>query len=235
MSITAVTWNIHGSGRPDVAVICELLRGFSPDVVALQEVRRAQAGALAQSLGWATAHWSFKHWPIPSPAEGLAVLSPHRLVDAETVTLSTWEPPWTYRRRIAQLCALDAGGSELRLTNTHLASDDANARRAQAERLLARVRPDSFLAGDLNARPGGAALQLLLDAGLRDAAATEGATNWRPGDPDDRPTNRIDYVLVPAGSLVVAATVPSSADSDLTAYRRLSDHLPVRAEVEISA
>jgi endonuclease/exonuclease/phosphatase family metal-dependent hydrolase len=28
--------------------------------------------------------------------------------------------------------------------------------------------------------------------------------------------------------------VPSAADSDLSAYRRLSDHLPVRVDVEIS-
>jgi endonuclease/exonuclease/phosphatase family metal-dependent hydrolase len=235
VSITIVTWNLHGSERPDVAAIGELLGGFSADVVALQEVRRAQAGALVQSLSWATVHWSFKHWPIPSPAEGLAVLSPHRLVDAETVTLSTLEPPWTYRRRIAQLCTLDVPGNELQLANAHLASDDANARRVQAERLLSRVRPDSFVVGDLNARPGGAVLRLLLDLGLRDAADTEGATNWRPGDPDDRPTNRIDYVLVPARFDLIAANVPSADDDDLTAYRRLSDHLPVRVEVETSA
>jgi endonuclease/exonuclease/phosphatase family metal-dependent hydrolase len=234
VSITVATWNIRGKAQPDLERVSQVLESFGADVVALQEVRRRQAGALAQRLGWMTAHWSFKHLPFPSFAEGHAVLSPHRLVGEDTVTLSEGEWFWSYRRRIAQFCALEVGGWTMHLANTHLASDDGNARRTQAERLLGRVRPDSFVVGDLNARPGRQVLSLFLGAGLRDAAATEGATNWRPGDPDDRPTNRIDFVLVPAGVRVVAATVPSAVDDDLTAYRRLSDHLPVRVEVEIS-
>jgi endonuclease/exonuclease/phosphatase family metal-dependent hydrolase len=242
VSITVVTWHVHGSGRPDVDKIGEVLDGLGADVVVLQEVRRRQAGALAQRSNWMTEHWSFKHLPLFSPAEGLAVLSPHRLVDARTVTLSEGEPFWSYRRRIAQLCALDVGGRTLLMANTHLASDDRNARRAQAARLLTQVQPGSVLAGDLNASPGGEVMQLFLGAGLRDAWAelhpdaqgTEGATNWRRRDPDDKPSNRLDYVLLPAELAVVAATVPSAADSDLSAYRRLSDHLPVRVDVEIS-
>jgi endonuclease/exonuclease/phosphatase family metal-dependent hydrolase len=241
VSITVVTWNVHGSDRPDVDEIGELLDGLGADVVALQEVRRRQADALAQRLSWATEHWSFKHLPLFSPAEGLAVVSPHRLVDARTVTLSEAEPFWSYRRRIAQLCTLDVGGRALHMANTHLASHDRNARRAQAARLLTLVEPGSLVAGDLNASPGGEVMQLFRGAGLRDAWAevhpdaqgTEGATNWRRRDPDDKPSNRVDYVLVPAGFAGVAATVPSSV-SDLSAYRRLSDHLPVRVEVEIA-
>jgi endonuclease/exonuclease/phosphatase family metal-dependent hydrolase len=242
VSITVVTWNLRGKEQPDLGRVGQVLDSFGADVVALQEVRRTQAGASALSLGWATAHWSFKHWPIPSPAEGLAVLSPHPLVDQETVTLSEGAPFWSYRRRIAQLCALDVGGQTVHLANTHLASDDRAARAAQAERMLTQVHPDSLVVGDLNASPGGAVLQLFRGTGLRDAWAelhpdasgTDGATNWRVPDPDDRPSNRIDYVLVPAAVRIVAATVPSAADSDLSAYRRLSDHLPVRVEVEIS-
>jgi endonuclease/exonuclease/phosphatase family metal-dependent hydrolase len=241
--MTVVTWNVHGSGYPDEDKIGACLHAFNADVVALQEVRRRQASSLAQRLGWVTAHWSFKHLPFPSPAEGHAVLSPHRLIGAATVTLSEGAPFWSYRRRIAQLCALDLGGTTLHMANTHLASDDRPARAAQAERLITQVQSDSLVVGDLNASPGGAVLQLFRGSGLRDAWAemhpdaqgAEGATNWRSRDPDDRPTNRIDYVLVPEGFAIVAATVPSAADSDLSAYRRLSDHLPVRVEVAISA
>jgi endonuclease/exonuclease/phosphatase family metal-dependent hydrolase len=240
VSIRVVTWNIKGSAQPDLEQVAVQLDDFGADVVALQEVRRRQASALAQRLGWVTAHWSFKHLPFPSPAEGHAVLSPHQLVGEETVTLSEGAPFWSYRRRIAQLCALDVGGRTLHIANTHLASDDRAARAAQAERLLTRVQPDDFVVGDLNASPGGAVLQLFRAAGLRDAWAelhpdaqsAEGATNWRSRDPDDRPTNRIDYVLVPADVRLVSATVPSAQDSDLSAYRRVSDHLPVRVEAE---
>jgi endonuclease/exonuclease/phosphatase family metal-dependent hydrolase len=243
VDVTVVTWNVHGSVRPDLHAIAERLVTFDADVVALQEVQRRQARTLARALDSETAHWSFKHWPLPKPAEGHAVLSRHRLGDEQTIRLSRCVLPWSYRRRIAQLCALDLGAHPLRLANCHLANDDADARLAQAERLRARLQRGAFVAGDLNANPGRPALRLLLDAGLRDAWAeahpnverAHGATNWRPSDADDRPTNRIDYILVPEAYRVVAATVPSAVDSDLSAYRRLSDHLPVRAELEYVA
>jgi endonuclease/exonuclease/phosphatase family metal-dependent hydrolase len=224
--VTIVTWNVRGSARPDVGTIGELLLGFGADVVALQEVQRRQARTLATVLGSVTAEWSFKHWPFPTPAEGLAVLSRHRLVRARSVTLSKGAPPWSYRRRIAQLCALAVGGGTVRLANCHLANDDADARFDQAERLVAQLEPGSFVAGDLNARPGGRVLRLLGETGLRDAMAEA-----HP----DAPADRIDYVLVPEGWRVVDAWTPSDADSDLAMYRRLSDHLPVRADLEISA
>jgi endonuclease/exonuclease/phosphatase family metal-dependent hydrolase len=223
--VTIVTWNLHGSARPDVGTIGELLLGFGADVVALQEVQRRQARTLAGNLGSVTAEWSFKHWPLPTPAEGLALLSSHRLLSARSITLSRCAPPWSYRRRIAQLCALEAGGSTLRLANCHFANDDADARLAQAQRLLTQLEPGSFVTGDLNARPGGKVLGLLRDAELRDARAEA-----HPDAADDY----IDYILVPEGWRVVEAWVPSATDSDLAKYRRLSDHLPVRAELEIA-
>jgi endonuclease/exonuclease/phosphatase family metal-dependent hydrolase len=226
VSIRVVTWNLHGSARPDVREVGELLRASGANVVALQEVQRRQARTLAAALGSVSAEWSFKHWPLPTPAEGLAVLSRHRLLRARAVTLSKCAPPWSYRRRIAQLCVLEVEGRTLRLANCHLANDDADARLAQAQRILTHLEPGSFVAGDLNARPGGRVLRLLGEAGLRDAWA-----ETHPGAADDR----IDYILVPEGWRVVDATIPSAADSDLAMYRRLSDHLPVRADFEISA
>jgi endonuclease/exonuclease/phosphatase family metal-dependent hydrolase len=242
VNITIVTWNIHGSARPDLDELSERLHAFGADVIALQEAQRRQARALAQRSGYVTAHWSFKHLPLGNPAEGLAVLSPHPLVDVRTVTLSRRALPWSYRRRIAQLCVLDVGEGRLCLANSHLASEDADARFEQARRLVGLLERGSFVAGDLNAQPGRRVLRVLLDAGLRDAwaeqhpsaTATEGATNWRRRDPDDRPSDRVDYILVPAGYRVTDATVPSAADSDLRACRRLSDHLPVRVDLETS-
>jgi endonuclease/exonuclease/phosphatase family metal-dependent hydrolase len=224
--VTIVTWNLRGRAQPDIGTIAELLLGFGADVVALQEVQRRQAHALAGALGSVTAEWSFKHWPFPTPAEGLALLSRHRRVSARTVTLSKGAPPWSYRRRIAQLIGLEAGGRTVRLANCHLANDEADARLAQAQRLLTHLEPGSFVAGDLNARPRGRVLRLLGEAGLRDAMA-----EVHP----DAPAGRIDYVLVPAGWRVIDAWTPSDADSDLAMYGRLSDHLPVRADIEISA
>jgi hypothetical protein len=43
----------------------------------------------------------------------------------------------------------------VRLGNSHLASDDADMRFAQAERLVSRLRPAMIVVGDLNAHPRG--------------------------------------------------------------------------------
>jgi endonuclease/exonuclease/phosphatase family metal-dependent hydrolase len=225
VSIGVVTWNLRGRARPDLGKIGELLTRFGADIVALQEVQRQQVRALAAALGSVTAEWSFKHWPFPTPAEGLAVLSRHRLLRARAITLSKCVPPWSYRRRIAQLCALEIGGRAVRLANCHLANDDAEARLAQAQRLLTELEPGSFVAGDLNARRGGRVLRLLRDAGLRDARAEA-----HPDAADDY----IDYVLVPEGWRVIDVWTPSATDSDLATYARLSDHLPVRADFEMA-
>ncbi|MGZ4763108.1 MAG: endonuclease/exonuclease/phosphatase family protein, partial [Ilumatobacteraceae bacterium] len=45
-----LTWNIHGAGRPNLDVISEIIAGYAPDVVALQEVQHRQARRLAHHL-----------------------------------------------------------------------------------------------------------------------------------------------------------------------------------------
>jgi endonuclease/exonuclease/phosphatase family metal-dependent hydrolase len=240
MVVTISTWNLHGSARPDIDAVVRRLRVMAPDVAALQEVQRGQADAIARALGWTTAHWSFKHFPVLRAPEGLAVLSPHPLVEARTIVLTRWIPPWSPRRRIAQLVTCRVAERTVRLANVHLASDDADDRLAQARRLLARLRPGSLVVGDLNARPGSEVIRTFSAAGLSDAWGTlhpdateaDGATHWRPTDPDDRPTRRVDYILVPEADQILDATVPTAADSDMTAYRRLSDHLPVTSRLE---
>ncbi len=240
MTITVATWNVHGSARPDLDAVTQRLRAMAADVVALQEVQHRQATAIARALSWTTAHWSFKHFPVVKPPEGLAVLSPHPLEWARTVVLSRWVPLWSHRRRIAQLVRLRVGEDVVGLANVHLASGSPDDRLAQARRLLGALPRGTLVAGDLNTRPGSEVLGAFFAAGLRDAWATlhpgvaeaDGATHWRPTDPDDRPSRRIDYVLVPARDHVLAAAVPTAADSDLAAYRHLSDHLPVVSRLD---
>jgi endonuclease/exonuclease/phosphatase family metal-dependent hydrolase len=240
VAITVLTWNLHGSARPDLDAVAEQLRVMAPDVAAVQEVQHGQAIAIARALGWASAHWSFKHFPVVKAPEGLAVLSPHPLEEARTVVLSRCIPPWSHRRRIAQLVRLRLAERILPLANTHLASGDARARLPQARRLLAVLQPGTLVVGDLNDRPGSDVLGLFTAAGLRDtwgalhpdAPEADGATHWRPRDQDERPTRRLDYVLAPQGDHLLAATVPTAAGSDLGAFRRLSDHLPLTTRLD---
>ena len=74
-----MTWNLHGSARPDLTLIAQAVGRATPDVVALQEVRRSQAMGLAARLGWEH-EWVFKHngyWPLWWRAEGLAIMWLH--------------------------------------------------------------------------------------------------------------------------------------------------------------
>jgi len=50
--IRVMTWNLHGSARPRLDAVADLIREHDPDVIALQEVRKAQARRVAALLGW---------------------------------------------------------------------------------------------------------------------------------------------------------------------------------------
>ena len=74
--LRVITWNVHGSARPRIDAVADLLRAHEPDVVALQEVRSGQARRISALLGWPRPAWAFKHngyWPLWWRAEGLAV------------------------------------------------------------------------------------------------------------------------------------------------------------------
>ena len=127
-----LTWNIQGSHRTNLDVVAEVIAGYKPDVVALQEVRRPQARGLARRLGWRIV-WTRKHYPY-SPlvwwrAEGLALLTPHAVSDLICVSISPGVSTWTYLHRVAMAATVTRRGADsdvsspdvLRTVNTHLA------------------------------------------------------------------------------------------------------------------
>ncbi|MGZ4673289.1 MAG: endonuclease/exonuclease/phosphatase family protein, partial [Ilumatobacteraceae bacterium] len=97
-----LTWNLHGAGRPNLDVVAKVIDGYAPDLVALQEVRHAQARGLARRLRW-RAVWTRKHHPY-SPlvwwrTEGLALLTPHGISELVAGAISTGVSTWTFRHR----------------------------------------------------------------------------------------------------------------------------------------
>jgi endonuclease/exonuclease/phosphatase family metal-dependent hydrolase len=237
--IRLTTWNLHGSARPDIARVAARMR--DNDVLTLQEVQRGQARALRRALGWSTAYWSFKHWPLVTRPEGLAVLSRYPLVAARRMTISRGAPPWNHGRRIAQFVELGLGdGATVSLCNTHLGTTGRDDRLAQARRIVGVMPPDALLAGDLNDGSTSPALTCFRSAGLRDAWAdahpgspdVEAATGWdaRAG----RPSDRLDYVLVPGNIAVRYATTPLAA-GDHEEVLALSDHLSLTVGLDVLA
>ena len=234
-----LTWNVQGSAGVDVDAVAHHIREQSLDVVALQEVQRRQAAQLARALAMPGRRWALKHWPVIRRAEGLAVLTPHRIVAVEAFRIRGG-PIWTWRRRIGIDVTIDTGAVVVRVLDVHLSPhDDEESRRIEARLLIDRAGrqvPTPLVVGDLNDEPRRGAHAELVGAGWIDAwqrarGDAGGATNWTPGDRRGRaPTQRIDHVLAPSGSVVEDATV---LDDPLEQLGALSDHLPLVATVRL--
>jgi endonuclease/exonuclease/phosphatase family metal-dependent hydrolase len=102
---TVLTWNVHGSAGPDVGSIATSIRAQAPDVVLLQEIRKRQAAALADSLSMRYS-WALKHEPYTKlmwwQSEGMAIMTPHLLDAVGHTEISDTQPMRSWRRRIAQ-------------------------------------------------------------------------------------------------------------------------------------
>src|SRR5215203_4710051 len=120
-----LTWNILGSHGPNLDVLAEVIIGYSPDVIALQEIRRRQAMVLARRLDWRFC-WTRKHYPY-SPllwwrAEGLAIVTPHSLGGVWRQSISPGVSTWTFLHRVLLAATVRRGDDEVRVYDTHLAA-----------------------------------------------------------------------------------------------------------------
>jgi len=222
-----LTWNILGSHRPNLDVVAEVILGYSPDVIALQEIRRKQAKVLARRLKWRFV-WTRKHYPY-SPlvwwrAEGLAIATPHQIGEPVTGSISPDVSTWTFRHRVAMAVTVTRDGDVLRLANTHLASHNADERIAQAARVVSMVgsRRPAVVAGDFNSADEVEVLREFRWLDLVDPGGEDSS-------PAIAPMQRIDYVLVPESATVTSRITPIDGEP----WHQLSDHLPVLVEFEV--
>ena len=222
-----LTWNILGSHRPNLDVVAQVMIGYAPDVVAVQEIQRHQAKGLARRTGWRVA-WARKHHPY-SPlvwwrTEGLALLSPSVFGEMVSASISPGVSTWTYRHRIVVAATIARGDDTLRIANTHLASHDPDERIAQARRVVTHVggRRPAVVAGDLNAAHEVEILREFHSLGLVDPGGDD-------SNPSIAPRQRLDYILIPESATVTAQITPEGGEP----WHQLSDHLPVLVEFEV--
>ena len=219
-----LTWNIHGAARPNLDVVAEVIDGFAPDVVAVQEIRHSQARGLARRNGWRVL-WTRKHFPYTPllwwRAEGMALLSHHAIGEPVSASISPGVSSWTYRHRVMMAATIGRDGARLRVANLHLASDSADDRIAQAARAAALVgeRRPVVVAGDLNAS---GELEIVREFGALGVVDRGGDAS----SPAIAPKRRLDYVLVPAAATITSRLTPAGGEH----WQRLSDHLPVLVE-----
>jgi endonuclease/exonuclease/phosphatase family metal-dependent hydrolase len=249
MPLTLLSWNLKGSKGVNVRAVVDHIGAMAADVAVLQEVQRRQADAIARSLGAVSQQWGFKHWPIRTWPEGMAVIGVTRPASARTYAITQPWALWSSRRRIIQVAAVrvdadaDADAETvITLVNVHLSSGAAAAVRVveagAVVRRVAEPRRPAVVAGDVNDRPGSDVYTSFEKAGLRDVWTVlrpddPGPTNWPawvPGTPKP-PTRRLDYVFVSDGLDPMSVSVPRYGDPDFAPFASISDHLPVTATV----
>ena len=236
--LRVMSWNLRGAAKPRLDSVVEIVQAHEPDVLALQEVRRGQARRIAGLLGWRRPAWALKHnsyWPAWWLAEGLALLSHHRLAVHPPVDLTPEINRRTFRRRIllpAEVLLDD--DQRVLVIDAHLSSgDDDELRVRQAHHVLS-ILPDSLpvvLVGDLNATPRAGSINALIGGGLLDAwpaAASAGEPGF--SYPAHAPRRRIDYVMASGGVAIAEVSVPADLGAAMSG---LSDHRPLLVRLEL--
>ena len=232
-----LTYNVHrclGTDRRlDVGRIADVIAARRPDIVALQEVDvgRARSGgvdqahAIAERLGMAFRFHAAL--TVEEERYGGAILTalPERLIKAGPLPgyprLPGLEP------RGALWVAIDVGGIEVQVINTHLGLVPRE-QQIQAACLAgplwlgaAARRDPVMLLGDFNVNANSVAGRCLLRTLNDTRRAVPGGTRVATF-PSAMPMRQIDHVFASAGVVIDAIAAPVDPLA-----RRASDHLPL--------
>jgi len=241
--LRVMTYNVHScvgmDGRFAPERIARVIAQYAPDIVALQEldVGRMRTGGADQAhliANYLAMDFHF-HATVHIEEEkyGDAILThlPMRLIKADKLPGLPGKPG--LEPRGALWTAIDVGGTEVQVINTHLGLWPAE-RRAQADALLSEAwlsHPDCtgpvLLCGDFNATPSSSVCQKLLGR-LNDAQIELASHRPKKTFIGRYPVARIDHVFIDASINVGTIAVPSTV---LT--RTASDHLPLITDLFI--
>lgn len=228
-TLRILSYNIHHGegvdGKLDLPRIAEIIKREKPDLVALQEVdnKATRSGGIDQAAELAKLtglqHVYGAAMPFQGGEYGQAVLARTKIVDRWVHFL----PQQAGREpRIALGTRLER--PDLWFVSTHLDHqlEDIRVRQAkELERLYGSKKEPVILAGDFNARPTNATMQVF--SGWLDSAGANGA----PTIPAANPAARIDYILLrPANAWEVL-------ESRVLDEPVASDHRPVLSVVRL--
>ena len=244
MKLRLMTYNVHrcvGTDKKlDVERVAAVIAHSRPDIGALQEldvgrVRTGsvdQAHALAELLGMRSHFHAALHVEEEQYGDAILTALPERLVRAGALPgyprIRGLEP------RGAVWVAVDVGGVELQVINTHLGLVPGE-QQVQATALLGEqwMMADAFTApavllGDFNATPYSQTYRMLQTV-MRDAQVGR-RTSPTATFPSRFPFMRIDHVFVSGGIEVLSVASPYDPVA-----RVASDHLPLIVDLEITS
>jgi len=260
-SLNKIGEAIKGSGA-DIVLLQEIdfdsSRSYHVDQLKeLAKITGLRYGAKAVS--WKAGYVPFPYWPISSQFgainSGGAVLSRYPIT-TNTITLypKPDSNPWWYNAfylfRYSQQVSFKFGDKNLTVINNHLEAYDKANRQIQANGLsdiVKNLKSDIVIvSGDMNTVPQEALLKTGFPDGTGDDYTDDSTLSILRGIsglkevipiedyyknestyftfPSFAPNRRLDYIFVPTNANVVSAGVVSAGE--------MSDHLPVKAELE---
>jgi endonuclease/exonuclease/phosphatase family metal-dependent hydrolase len=217
-------------GVRSIERIADVLKGFAPDIVCLQEVHRRRLFGVRQNQPKLLAQRLDMHSYFSSALRfrggfGNTMLSRWPIERAHATELMNpnerKRPGLWLERRIVQRVKIESPLGPLGVLNTHWSLDPL-------DRMLASVHvvalsdwagPHVILCGDLNCGPDCQEVERLRKAGFVDT----GGSVMAPTFPANSPRSRIDYIWA-RGLRTVSHSTPSVAGSD---------HLPLVAKLTI--
>ncbi|MEX2566816.1 MAG: endonuclease/exonuclease/phosphatase family protein [Cyclobacteriaceae bacterium] len=232
--ISVMSYNIHhGANREEQLTLKEMgnfILDSQVDIIGLQEVdsvcHRSGSQDQMRELSKITGmeHTFARHFAYQGGAYGLGILSKFPMKDIRNdriTSISSDGKRNTLALLSAKICL--PNDQELIFATVHFALDQPT-RKIQAEEVLKYLDTHLpvILTGDLNAEPGTAEIGLFLEK-FHCSHPPEKLTF-----PEIGPSKKIDYILFSKTSR------PKIKWTKVYAENRLSDHLPIVAQVELN-
>lgn len=229
-ALKVMTYNIHHGNPParegviDLEAIAAVIKGQSPDLVALQELDvltvRSSHIDQVKKLAELTGMYSFfsKGIDFEGGEYGTAILSKFKINRTERFPLPFKEGLKAEQRSLAIVNVTLTNGRSLDFACTHLDLKEEHRMLQVAEinRILGERKNMVILAGDFNLTASSPAMSILERFFIRSCSA-----DCQPTSPDINPKNEIDFILLKKGSALKVTSHKVLLDV------HASDHLPV--------
>lgn len=204
--LKVLSYNIHHANPPskpgviDLDAVAQVILKSGATLVAVQEVdvhtiRSGKNSNQAEELGRLTGMEVFfsKGIDYQGGEYGTAILSKYPILDTERYELPNLEGINSEPRTLA-VATVAINGTTIKFANTHLDYTNAENNLFQVQRIMGIFEEEKapvILAGDFNAVPSSASIQLLDQQFTRSCTSDCDFTS-----PQDRPKRTIDYIMV---------------------------------------
>ncbi len=233
-TLKVLSYNIHHANPPsrpgliDLDAIARVINEQQPDFVALQEVdvhtgRSGKDVHEGEVLAAKTGMHSFfaKGIPYDGGEYGIAVLSRFPVKEGHAYALPSVPGVKAEPRALCTVTVTLPGGRQIMMASTHLDVTKSDSNRVLQTKEIVRILGNAgmpvILAGDMNAKEGSMAINIL------DSSFTRTCRDCPFTIPVETPKRAIDFIMyMPAKAFRVV-------QHQVIPERYASDHLPVRA------